>query len=183
MVEDIDSIVRLDPSEQVHYEKEQNLYSIIKTIEYLVSSKQAFWNSLNNYYGWVLDRNLLTHRERSLELSMTLSSARSCTNTNFARSQLSNLPALTPSWSNTKSSTVLQPKLSSSPVSPTTEVKRLTGIWLNASSISLLNSLRQWMCWRWTFAQSTNSCQRCVTCSKPYKTILTSQLITRAFPQ
>ena len=39
MVEDIDSIVRLDPSEQVKYEKEQNLYSIIKTIEYLVSNQ------------------------------------------------------------------------------------------------------------------------------------------------
>ena len=42
MVEDIDSIVRLDPSEQVHYEKEQNLYSIIKTIEYLVSNQLQF---------------------------------------------------------------------------------------------------------------------------------------------
>ena len=36
-MEDIDSIIRLDPMEQVHYEKEQNLYSIIKTVEYLVS--------------------------------------------------------------------------------------------------------------------------------------------------
>ena len=36
-MEDIDSIIRLDPMEQVQYEKEQNLYSIIKTVEYLVS--------------------------------------------------------------------------------------------------------------------------------------------------
>ena len=36
---DIDELVRLDPMEQVHYEKEQNLYSIIKTVEYLVSFK------------------------------------------------------------------------------------------------------------------------------------------------
>lgn len=37
MVEDIDALIRLDPMEQVHFEKEQNLYSIIKTVEYLVS--------------------------------------------------------------------------------------------------------------------------------------------------
>ena len=37
MVEDIDDLIRLDPMEQVRFEKEQNLYSIIKTVEYLVS--------------------------------------------------------------------------------------------------------------------------------------------------
>lgn len=36
-MDDIDALTRLDPMEQVHYEKEQNLYSIIKTVEYLVS--------------------------------------------------------------------------------------------------------------------------------------------------
>ena len=36
-MEDIDSLTRLTPQEQIQYEKEQNLYSIIKTIEYLVS--------------------------------------------------------------------------------------------------------------------------------------------------
>ena len=36
-MDDIDSIIRLSPMEQAHYEKEQNLYSIIKTVEYLVS--------------------------------------------------------------------------------------------------------------------------------------------------
>ena len=36
-MEDIDALIRLDPMEQVNYEKEQNLYSIIKTVEYLVS--------------------------------------------------------------------------------------------------------------------------------------------------
>lgn len=34
-MEDIDSLTRFDPMEQVQFEKEQNLYSIIKTIEYL----------------------------------------------------------------------------------------------------------------------------------------------------
>ena len=37
-MDDIDSIIRLSPMEQAHYEKEQNLYSIIKTVEYLVSA-------------------------------------------------------------------------------------------------------------------------------------------------
>ena len=50
MVEDIDSIVRLDPSEQVHYEKEQNLYSIIKTIEYLVSNQSHYLCLMLCYY-------------------------------------------------------------------------------------------------------------------------------------
>ena len=36
-MEDIDDLIRLDPMEQVRFEKEQNLYSIIKTVEYLVS--------------------------------------------------------------------------------------------------------------------------------------------------
>ena len=36
-MDDIDDLIRLDPMEQVRYEKEQNLYSIIKTVEYLVS--------------------------------------------------------------------------------------------------------------------------------------------------
>ena len=40
-MEDIDSIIRLNPMEQVHFEKEQNLYSIIKTVEYLVSERNA----------------------------------------------------------------------------------------------------------------------------------------------
>ena len=34
-MEDIESMLRFDPMEQVQFEKEQNLYSIIKTIEYL----------------------------------------------------------------------------------------------------------------------------------------------------
>ena len=37
-MEDIDDLIRLDPMEQVRFEKEQNLYSIIKTVEYLVSA-------------------------------------------------------------------------------------------------------------------------------------------------
>ena len=36
-MEDIEDLLRMDPMEQVRYEKEQNLYSIIKTVEYLVS--------------------------------------------------------------------------------------------------------------------------------------------------
>ena len=39
-MDDIDDLIRLDPMEQVRYEKEQNLYSIIKTVEYLVSLSQ-----------------------------------------------------------------------------------------------------------------------------------------------
>ena len=34
-MEDIDALTRFDPMEQVQFEKEQNLYSIIKTIEFL----------------------------------------------------------------------------------------------------------------------------------------------------
>lgn len=34
-MEDIDSLIRFTPQEQAQYEKEQNLYSIIKTIEFL----------------------------------------------------------------------------------------------------------------------------------------------------
>ena len=34
-MEDIDALTRFDPMEQVQFEKEQNLFSIIKTIEYL----------------------------------------------------------------------------------------------------------------------------------------------------
>ena len=34
-MEDIDSLIRFTPLEQAQYEKEQNLYSIIKTIEFL----------------------------------------------------------------------------------------------------------------------------------------------------
>ena len=34
-MEDIDALTRFDPMEQVQFEKEQNLYSIIKCIEYL----------------------------------------------------------------------------------------------------------------------------------------------------
>lgn len=34
-MEDIDALTRFDPMEQAQFEKEQNLYSIIKTIEYL----------------------------------------------------------------------------------------------------------------------------------------------------
>ena len=45
---DIDELVRLDPMEQVHYEKEQNLYSIIKTVEYLVSKTRTILFILKN---------------------------------------------------------------------------------------------------------------------------------------
>ena len=34
-MEDIDALTRFDPMEQVQFEKEQNLFPIIKTIEYL----------------------------------------------------------------------------------------------------------------------------------------------------
>ena len=34
-MEDISSITRLSPQEQVYYEKLQNIYSIVKTIDYL----------------------------------------------------------------------------------------------------------------------------------------------------
>lgn len=34
-MEDIDSMLRLDPMERVHFDREENLYSIIKTVEYL----------------------------------------------------------------------------------------------------------------------------------------------------
>ena len=44
MVEDIDDLIRLDPMEQVRFEKEQNLYSIIKTVEYLVSKEDLASN-------------------------------------------------------------------------------------------------------------------------------------------
>ena len=40
-MEDIESLIRLSPMEQVQFEKEQNLYSIIKTVEYLVSGLLA----------------------------------------------------------------------------------------------------------------------------------------------
>ena len=45
-MEDIDSLIRLDPMEQVHFEKEQNLYSIIKTVEYLVSTYSQPYSDL-----------------------------------------------------------------------------------------------------------------------------------------
>ena len=35
MVEDIDSALRLNPSEQAIFDKQMNVYSIIKTIEFL----------------------------------------------------------------------------------------------------------------------------------------------------
>ena len=34
-MEDIDSLTRFDPLEQAQFAKEQNLYSLIKTIDYL----------------------------------------------------------------------------------------------------------------------------------------------------
>ena len=34
-MEDIEALTRFSPQEQAHFEKEQNLYSIIKTIEFL----------------------------------------------------------------------------------------------------------------------------------------------------
>lgn len=34
-MEDIDSLIRFTPQEQVQFEKEQNLFSIVKTIEFL----------------------------------------------------------------------------------------------------------------------------------------------------
>ena len=40
-MEDIDDLIRMDPMEQARYEKEQNLFSIIKTVEYLVSALSA----------------------------------------------------------------------------------------------------------------------------------------------
>ena len=35
MDQDLEEILRLDPTEKLIYEREQNLYSIVKTIEYL----------------------------------------------------------------------------------------------------------------------------------------------------
>ena len=80
MVEDIDALIRLDPMEQVHYEKEQNLYSIIKTVEYLVSppaiSKVLDRTLKSNFlsaYDLVF-RNSRTHQAKSLEPITTTSS-------------------------------------------------------------------------------------------------------------
>jgi hypothetical protein len=35
LMEDIDALIRFTPQEQALFEKEQNLYSIVKTIEFL----------------------------------------------------------------------------------------------------------------------------------------------------
>ena len=35
MEEDLDTILQLNPAEKLQFERDQNLYSIIKTIEYL----------------------------------------------------------------------------------------------------------------------------------------------------
>jgi len=37
-MDDLDQLTRFTPQEQVQVEKEQNLYSIIKTVEFLVST-------------------------------------------------------------------------------------------------------------------------------------------------
>lgn len=36
-MEDIDALTRFTPEEKVQFDKEQNLFSLIKTIEFLVS--------------------------------------------------------------------------------------------------------------------------------------------------
>ena len=35
MDQDVDQILQFSPQEQIDFEKEQNIYSIVKTIEYL----------------------------------------------------------------------------------------------------------------------------------------------------
>lgn len=42
---DIEAITRMTPQEQINFEKNQNLFSIVKTIEFLVSHSLLFSNS------------------------------------------------------------------------------------------------------------------------------------------
>ena len=155
-MEDIDSLVRLNPMEQVHYEKEQNLYSIIKTVEYLVSFSLQESVSVFNVCFF---RNLLTHQARFQELSTTISSVRFSISTNFARSQSRISADLTNLWISTIFSIASQPSLYSRRANPTTEVKKLTETWLNECLILLLSSLRLKTCLPWTSGLLTSSCQ------------------------
>ncbi len=107
---DIDELVRLDPMEQVHYEKEQNLYSIIKTVEYLVSLDHH--NNLNKLvltFTFTFLRNSHTPQEKYRELSMTINSALYSINTNYAPNPFRISAVSTLSWTSIASSTANQP--------------------------------------------------------------------------
>ena len=41
-MDDIEAVIRFTPQEQIQFEKEQNIYSIVKTIEFLVSHSRFF---------------------------------------------------------------------------------------------------------------------------------------------
>lgn len=41
-MDDIEAVIRFTPQEQIQFEKEQNIYSIVKTIEFLVSHTAGF---------------------------------------------------------------------------------------------------------------------------------------------
>ncbi len=179
---DIDELVRLDPMEQVHYEKEQNLYSIIKTVEYLVSlDHHNILKKLVLTVTFTIFRNSHTPQEKYRELSMTINSAHSSINTNYAPNPFRISAVSTHSWTSIASSIANQPNHSWKQANLTTKAKKLIETWPRECLTLQLSLLHLRMCLRWTLDLLMSYSQPLEMSSRHSRTILTSPLIIRAW--
>ena len=160
----------------IQHQAEENLYSIIKTVEFLVSTIGL--KSLNFLSS---SRNLLILLVRSPALSTTTSSAVCFTNINFALNLCKdNLPGSKPLWINIISRTACQPRHCLRAANQTIEARRLIETWLKGSSILQPSSSRQWMCSLSTSSLLTSSCLPSEMSWQPCRTTPTCPLITKA---
>ena len=172
---DIDSIIRLNPIQQIHFEKEQNLFSIIKTVEYLVSAR----NAPDRSYFWSFSRNLHTPLANCLVQSTIARSELFCTSTSCARSRFRVSAAWTNLWSNITSKTVSQLKKSSRLANQITVVRRLTATSLKECSKLPKSSSIQWMSYQSGPYLSMSCYPQFATYNRLFRFIQTCQMTTK----